>query len=159
MDDIRRLNALRAQARAGHYCCGRAARRAGDARVRGLLARTAQSRLRLAAAIDTFLTSQPWEDHSRLAQTLPDRLACLRRGLRAVLVLDRDRHALHWLAADTTRLRHDIEICRALSWSLEISDLLTARLDELKALERESAQLARALRDDATTASETLALP
>jgi hypothetical protein len=159
MDDIRRLNALRARARAGHYCCGRAARRAGDARVRELFERTAGSRLRLAAAIDAFLTSQPWEDHSRLAQTSLDRLVCLRRRLRALLVLDRDRHALHWLAADTARLRHGIEICRALSWSLEISDLLTAQLDELKALQRETTQLARALRDDSATAAETLALP
>jgi len=159
MDDIRRLNALRARARAGHYCCDRAARDAGDPRVRELLQRTAQARLRLAAAIDTFLTSQPWEDHSRLARTFLDRLTCLRRKLRSVLVLDRDRHALHWLAADTARLRHGIEICRALSWSLEISDLLTPHLDELKVLQRETRQLAGALRDDAATAVETLALP
>lgn len=159
MDDIRRLNALRARARAGHYCAGRAAHRAGDARVRELLQRTAQSRLTLAAAIDAFLTSQPWEDRSRLAETFADRLVCLRRKLRAALVLDRDRHALRWLGADTARLRHDIEICRALSWSLEISDLLTTRLDELKLLQRETAQLARALREDAAASGETLALP
>ena len=105
------------------------------------------------------MTSQPWEDRSRLAQTLGDKLVCLRRKLRAALVIDRDRHALRWLADDTARLRHGIEICRALSWSLEISDLLTTRLDELKALQRETTQLARALREDASTAAETLALP
>ncbi len=141
MDDIRRLKALRAQARASYYCCQRAANLAAEGPMRATIEQAAAVRWRLARAIDTFLTSQPWEDHSRLTRTLRDRATCLRRRLRALLVLDRERHALRWIATDSAALRHAIEISRGLSWSLEISDLLTPRLEEIKQLQRAIATL------------------
>ena len=147
MQNIRRLNALRAQARASFYCCQCAASRVGDAQLREILGQSASARWRLAQAIDVFLTSQPWEDHSRLASTLRDRLACLRRRLRALLVLDRDHHALRWLADDAAALRHAVEICRGLSWSLEISDLLTPRLEDIKQAQRATMELEARLRE------------
>ena len=142
MDDIRRLNDLRARARTGFYCCRHATTRLGDPRLQATFQHAAAARWRLARALDAFLTSQPWEDRSRLAPTPYDRLACLLRRGRAALAFDRDRDALRWLATDAARLRHAVEICRGLSWSLEISDLLTPRLDELKQLQRGIASLA-----------------
>ncbi|MCC6171983.1 MAG: hypothetical protein IT481_08130 [Gammaproteobacteria bacterium] len=147
MDDIRRLTALRARARAGFYCCQYATTRLVDTRLRATFEQAAAARWRLARALDTFLTSQPWEDRSRLAPTPYDRLARLLRCGRAALALDRDRNALRWLAADAARLRHAVEICRGLSWSLEISDLLTPRLDELKQAQRAIAGLATMVRE------------
>ena len=141
MDDIRRLKALRAKARASYYCCLRAASLAAAGPMRETIEQAAAVRWRLARAIDTYLTSQPWEDHSRLGRTLRDRATCLGRRLRAMLVRDRDRHALRWIAADSADLRHAIEISRGLSWSLEISDLLTPRLEEIRHLQRAIAAL------------------
>ena len=136
MDDIRRLNALRARARASHYRIRAAFADVRDERLRDVLEEAAGARWHLARAIDDFLTSQPWEDHSRLAATSSDRLGCVVQQLRGAFTIDRERQALQWLLDDTATLRHDVEICRALSWSLEVSDLLTPRLEELKQAQR-----------------------
>ncbi|MCU0760163.1 MAG: hypothetical protein MUF07_13330 [Steroidobacteraceae bacterium] len=141
MDDIRRLNALRARARAGYYRIRAAAAQLHDEALREALEDAAGARWHLARAIDDFLTSQPWEDHSRLAPTSSDRLACLAQRMRASWAIDRDRQVLQWLLDDTAELRHDLEICRSLSWSLEISDLLTPRLDELRQAQRAACAL------------------
>jgi hypothetical protein len=136
MDDIRRLNALRARARAGHYRIRAALGQVHDAELREALEAAAGARWDLARSIDDFLTHQPWEDRSRLAPSSTDRLACLAQRLRGAWAIDRERQVLRWLLDDTAGLRHDLEICRSLSWSLEISDLLTPRLDDLRQAQR-----------------------
>jgi hypothetical protein len=58
---------------------------------------------------------------------------------------DADLQGLRWLADDSARLRHSVEICRALTWSLHVSDFLSARLDELKQVQRAVDALAPAM--------------
>ena len=112
-----------------------------DVRLRAALERGAFARWRLARSIDAFLVSQPAEDTSRLKPTLRDLAHCFALRARAALATDRDLYGLRWLARDSARLRHAVEICRALTWSLEVSDFLSARLVELKQVQRTASGL------------------
>lgn len=112
MNDLRRLNDLRAQARASYYCCRREIRLAGDIRLRNTLEHAAFARWRLARSIDAYLVSLSAGGRSRLAPTLRDRASRLALQAGAALAPDRDLHGLHWLADDCARLRHTVEICR-----------------------------------------------
>ena len=132
MNDLRRLNELRTGVRASYYACRRGFPRVTDARLRAVLEDAALTRWRLARSIDAFLVSQPAEEHSRLGATPVDLAHCLALRARTALASDRNLYGLRWLASDSAQLRHAVEICRALSWSLEVSDFLSARLVELK---------------------------
>jgi hypothetical protein len=141
MNDERRLKDLRAAARASYYCCRREIALVSDARLRAVLEDGAQVRWRLARSIDAFLVSQPAPQRSRLDPTLRDFAACLALQARASLASDPDLQGLRWFAADSAQLRHAVEICRALTWSLQISDLLTAGRSELKQVQNAVAGL------------------
>ena len=154
MNDLRRLNDLRAKVRASYYCCRRELTLVSDTRLRSTLERAAFARWRLARSIDTYLVSQPAEDHSRLAPTLRDLASCVTLKLRSALSTDRNLHGLHWLAEDSARLRHAVEISRALTWSLDVSDFLTARLEELKQVQRSVSGLIATVPGSTHAASE-----
>lgn len=141
MNDVRRLNELRREVRASYYCCRRQIALVTDPRLRATLERAAFARWRLARSIDAFLVSQPAEDRSQLEPTLGDLVQCLALRARAALSSDADLQGLRWLADDSARLRHSVEISRALTWSLQVSDFLSARLDELKQVQRAVAAL------------------
>jgi hypothetical protein len=136
MNDVRRLNELRNEVRASYYCCRREIALVGDPRLRIALERGALARWRLARSIDAYLVSQPAESRSRLRPTLRDLAQVLALRARGALATDRDLHGLRWLAADSARLRHAVEISRALTWSLDVSDFLSARLEELRQVQR-----------------------
>jgi hypothetical protein len=158
MNDVRRLNELRREARASYYCCRRQIALVTDPRLRATLERGAFARWRLARSIDAFLVSQPAEGRSQLEPTLGDLAQCLMVRARAALSSDRDLQGLRWLADDSARLRHSVEISRALTWSLSISDFLSARLDELKQVQRAVTALAPALPERSRTAPEPQSL-
>jgi len=160
MNDLRRLNDLRATARGSYYCCRREIALVTDTRLRAALERSAFARWRLARSIDAFLVSQPAEDPSRLGPTLRDLAQCLALRARGALATDRNRHGLRWLARDSAQLRHAVEICRALTWSLEVSDFLSARLEEMKQVQRMVTGLMAAVPASTRAApSSTRALP
>jgi len=158
MNDLRRLNDLRAKVRASYYCCRRELALVGDARLRSTLERAAFARWRLARSIDAYLVSQPAEDRSRLAPTLRDLAACMTLRARSALASDRDLHGLHWLSDDSARLRHAVEISRALTWSLDVSDFLSARLDELKQVQRSVSGLIATVPGNTRAATEARTL-
>lgn len=145
MNDMRRLNELRREVRASYYCCRRQIALVTDPRLRAALERGAFARWRLARSIDAFLVSQPAEDRSQLEPTLGDLAQCLVLRARAALSNDADLQGLLWLVDDSARLRHSVEISRALTWSLHVSDFLSARLDELKQVQRAVAALVPAM--------------
>jgi len=153
MNDMRRLNELRREVRASYYCCRREIALVTDPRLRATLERSAFARWRLARSIDAYLVSQPAEDRSRLEPTLGDLAQCLVLRARTALSSNPDLHGLRWLADDSARLRHSVEICRALTWSLPVSDFLSARLDELKQVQRTVAALVPAMPARARTRS------
>jgi hypothetical protein len=158
MNDVRRLNELRREARASYYCCRREIALVTDPRLRAVLERSAFARWRLARSIDAYLVSQPAEDRSRLRPTLGDLAQCLALHARTALSNDPDLHGLRWLADDSARLRHSVEICRALTWSLPVSDFLSARLDELKQVQRTVAGLVPAMPERTRRAPEPQSL-
>jgi hypothetical protein len=159
MNDMRRLNELRNQVRASYYCCRRELALVSDPRLRAVLERAAFARWRLARSIDAYLVSQPAESRSHLHPTLRDLGACLALRAQAALASNRDLHGLRWLADDSARLRHAVEISRALTWSLDVSDFLSVRLDELKQVQRSVAGLMAAVPGRSrTTAPESQGL-
>jgi len=141
MNDVRRLNELRREARASYYCCRRQVALVTEPLLRAALERGAFARWRLARSIDTYLVAQPAEGRSRLEPTLGDFAQCLVLRARTALSNDPDLHGLRWLADDSAQLRHSVEISRGLTWSLHVSDFLSARLDELKQVQRTVAAL------------------
>jgi len=155
MIDLRRLNDLRTRARTSFYCCQRTVALVADPRLRELLGRAAGARWRLVQSIDAFLVSQPAAPRSRLELTWHDRGACLSQRLRAALATHRDLHGLRWLVQDSTRLRHAVEICRGLSWSLEVSDFLSASLVELRQVQRSTHGLVPSARSGNRTPVES----
>lgn len=130
-NDVQRMIELRSEVRASYYRCRREMRLAGDARLRRLLERSALVRWCLARSIDGFIAAQP-AGASRLRPTLRDLAAGLALQARGALAADRSLPVLRWLADDTAQLRHAVELCRATTLSLAISDLLGERLEELK---------------------------
>jgi len=131
-NDVQRMIELRSEVRASYYRCRHEMRLASDARLRRLLERSAFVRWRLARSIDGFIAAQP-TGASRLRPTLRDLAASLALQARgALLAADRSLPVLRWLADDTAQLRHAVELCRATTLSLVISDLLGERLEELK---------------------------
>jgi hypothetical protein len=134
-NDIRRMIELRSEVRASYYRCRRELRLASDARLRKLLERSAFVRWRLARSIDGFIAAQP-AGASRLSPTLRDLASSLALQARGAMAADRSLPVLRWLADDTAQLRHAVEICRATTVSLAISDLLGERLEELKPVQR-----------------------
>jgi hypothetical protein len=134
-NDVRRMMELRSEVRASYYRCRRELRLASDARLRRLLERSAFVRWRLARSIDGFIAAQP-AGASRLRPTLGDLASSLALQARDALAGDRSLPVLRWLADDTAQLRHAVEICRATTVSLAISDLLGERLEELKPVQR-----------------------
>ncbi|MCU0760160.1 MAG: hypothetical protein MUF07_13315 [Steroidobacteraceae bacterium] len=134
-NDVRRMIELRSEVRASYYRCRRELHQAGDTRLRALLERSAFVRWRLARSIDAYIASQP-AGASRLRPTLLDLAASLALQARDVMAGDRSLPVLRWLAEDTAQLRHSVEICRATTVSLVISDLLGERLEELKPVQR-----------------------
>lgn len=153
MNDVRRLNDLRAEARASYYNCRRAISFVNDTGLRDALERGAFARWRLARSIDAFLSSQPAPDRSRLEPTLRDVVNGLVLQLRAALATDRNLEALHWLASDSKDLRRAVEWCRSLTGSLEVSDFLGTRLAELKQVQRAAAGLGTTTDANAGTAT------
>jgi hypothetical protein len=140
-NDVRRMIELRSEVRASYYRCRREMQLAHDARLRRLLERSAFVRWRLARSIDGFIAAQP-AGASRLRPTLRDLGAGLALQARGALAADRSLPVLRWLADDTAQLRQAVELCRATTLSLAISDLLGERLEELQPVQAEVAGLA-----------------
>lgn len=133
--DVQRMSALRSDVRASYYRCRRELQLTQDARLARLLERGALVRWRLVRSIDGFLAAQP-AGASRLRPTLRDLARVLAIQARDAVAGDRRLPVLRWLAEDTAQLGHAVEICRATTHSLAISDLLGERLEELKPLQR-----------------------